>query len=275
MAKQAKKTQTDYTIGGRDISNTAIPLYQSSLTQLSDWTLNPQQQADELMNKYFSGNVQQSDLLRNYQRAMGNVTANNYAATHGGYSSSGDMARMDQQRNWNDLVARTQGQNVANAFSIANANIGNLGNALNQYNAAYGKGKEYSDVEQYNYMADQNNSFGNQLLQAAPAIGSLGGAVIGTMAGNPTLGASLGSQLGQGIAGTSAIGGTSGADNPWTGLATGIYDTTVTSPNSWMNLFGGNKNTKAANKHGLTVGTDLSGKTTLTNKDGLTLRGYN
>lgn len=255
-AKQAKQTQTDYTRGGKTISDTAIPLYQSGLTQLSDWTLNPTQQIDELLNKYYSNTAQQNDFLRNYQRAMGNVTANNYAATHGGYSSSGDMARMDQQRNWNDLYSRLQDQGITRAMQMANANIGNLGSALNQYNAAYEKGKNYSDVEQYNYMADQNNSFGNQLLQAAPAIGSLGGAAIGALAGNPALGAQLGGQLGQGVAGTTAIGGTTGANNPWTGLGDTILNTAVASPNSWTKLFGGNQKT---------AGIKLSGGTTNTN----------
>ena len=37
MGKQAKIPQTDYTIGGRDISNTAIPYYKKGVTQLGNY----------------------------------------------------------------------------------------------------------------------------------------------------------------------------------------------------------------------------------------------
>lgn len=38
MAKEAKIKQTDWTTGGRDISNKAIPYYQEGLDQLHDYT---------------------------------------------------------------------------------------------------------------------------------------------------------------------------------------------------------------------------------------------
>lgn len=268
-AKQAKKTQTDYTIGGKAISDTAIPLYQSGLTQLSDWTLNPTQQVDELLNRYYSNTPQQSDFLRNYQRAMGNVTANNYAATHGGYSSSGDMARMDQQRNWNDLYSRLQDQGVTRAVQMANANIGNLNNALNQYNAAYGKGKEYSDIEQYNYLVDQNNSFGNQLAGMASGAGKVLSAIptpwtqaIGAglqAAGGLASVDNSGALASIGASGTpSSVGWTSMADN----IGKGLAGTASLGGNNWVTALFGNK--------GLANNAIAP---TYINKDGIELRG--
>ena len=172
---------------------------------------------------------------------MANKTAQNYAATQGGYTSAGQRAYMDQQRAYNDAMARLYNQGISNARSMYQSDVTNQQNALGAYGNAYGLGKEYSDIEQYNYMVDQMNNPWNQLLGAAPAVGALGGAAVGALVGNPMLGASLGSQLGQGVAGTTAIGGTSGADNPWTSLATGIYNTTASSPQSWINLFNINR----------------------------------
>lgn len=253
-AKQAKKTQTDYTIGGKAISDTAIPLYQQGLTQLSDWTLDPTQQVDTILNKYYSNTPQQSDFLRNYQRAMGNVTANNYAATHGGYSSSGDMARMDQQRNWNDLYSRLQDQGINRAFQMANANIGNLQNSIGLYDRAYGQGKEYSDVEQYNYLVDQNNSFGNQLAGIAGSAGKVLSAIPGPVTQGIGAGLQIAGNLGSvdnsgalasiGAAGTpSSVGWNSMADS----IGKGLAGTAALGGDNWVTaLFGGKKTSDAA-----------------------------
>lgn len=246
-AKQAKKTQTDYTIGGKQISDTAIPLYQQGLTQLSDYTLNPNDYRDELLNKYFSNDVNQSDFLRNYNRAMANTTAQNYAATQGGYTSSGQRAYADQQRYQNDLAARLQAQGIQNATNMLNTDIGNLGNAINQYNAAYGTGKEYSDIEQYNYLVDQNNSFGNQLAGMVGGAGKVLSAIptpwtqaIG--AGLQTVGGltsvdNSGALASIGAAGTpSSVGWTNMAND----ITRGLTGTASLGGNNWVTkLFGG------------------------------------
>lgn len=156
--KRSKKKQTDYNIGGKAISDTAIPLYQKNLTRMDDYLSDPTARQDEYMNKYFStDNAQNSDFLRNYQRAMANVTGNNYSATSGGYSSSGQRAYDDNQRYWNDLGSRLQGNNVSTAYSMANQDYQNMLGANSSYQNAYGLGKAYSDVDQYNDLVDQSN----------------------------------------------------------------------------------------------------------------------
>ena len=134
MAKVAKKTQTDYTRGGKAISDTAIPLYQENLTRMGSYLEKPQESMDSYLSKYFSGTSEQSDFLRNYQKAMAGQTGSNYAATSGGYSSLGQNNYADQQRYWNDLANRLYSGNVTNAYNMASQDFANMLNANTSYN---------------------------------------------------------------------------------------------------------------------------------------------
>ena len=200
MAKVAKKTQTDYTRGGKAISDTAIPLYQENLTRMGSYLENPQESMDSYLSKYFSGTAEQSDFLRNYQRAMAGQTGSNYAATSGGYSSLGQNNYADQQRYWNDLANRLYSGNVTNAYNMASQDFANMLNANTSYNQAYGLGKEYSDVEQWNYQAKQANS---PMSQIGSSLGAIG-AGVGAVFGGP-LGALAGSAIGKGLGGAFTV----------------------------------------------------------------------
>lgn len=189
MAKQAKKTQTDWTRGGKAISDTAIPLYQRNLTRMDEYLENPTARVDELLNQYYSNTPQENDFLRNYQRAMGNVTANNYAATQGGLASQNQQNYDDYQRYMNDYAARLRAEGVNNAYNMAQGFYTNMLNANPSYQAAYNLGQPYSDVEQYNDMVDQVNSnwwapvlstAGSVVSAAFPGVGTaIGGAMQG------------------------------------------------------------------------------------------------
>lgn len=157
--KHAKKKQTDYNIGGKAISDTAIPLYQKNLTRMDEYLSDPTARQDMYMNKYYGAdNVDQSDFLTNYKRAMGQTTANNYSATNGGYSSSGQRAYDDNQRYWNDYASRLRNQGIANSYNMANQDYQNMVGANSSYLNAYGLGKAYSDVDQYNDAVNKANS---------------------------------------------------------------------------------------------------------------------
>ena len=200
MAKVAKKTQTDYTRGGKAISDTAIPLYQENLTRMGSYLENPQESTDSYLNKYFSGTAEQSDFLRNYQKAMAGQTGSNYAATSGGYSSLGQSNYADQQRYWNDLANRLYSGNVTNAYNMASQDFANMLNANTSYNQAYGLGKEYSDIEQWNYQAKQANA---PMSQIGSSMGTIG-AGVGAVFGGP-LGALAGSAIGKGLGGAFTV----------------------------------------------------------------------
>lgn len=157
--KHAKKKQTDYNIGGKAISDTAIPLYQKNLTRMDEYLSDPTARQDMYLNKYYGAdNVDQSDFLRNYKRAMGQTTANNYSATTGGYSSSGQRAYDDNQRYWNDYASRLRNQGIANSYTMANQDYQNMMGANSSYQNAYSLGKAYSDVDQYNDAVNKANS---------------------------------------------------------------------------------------------------------------------
>lgn len=171
MAKRAKKIQTDYTTGGHDISQTAIPLYQQNLTRMDNYLSDPTSTIDDYLNKYYSNTSAQSDFLRNYNRAMSGTTANNYAATSGGYSSSGQRAYDDVQRYMNDYASRLYDYGVSSAANMAQNYYNNLLSANPYYQQAYSLGKDYSDIEQYNNAVNQANK--NWLSNITGAVGGV------------------------------------------------------------------------------------------------------
>lgn len=172
MAKVAKVPQTDWTRGGMSIANTAIPLYQSNLTRMDEYLQDPTARQDMYLDKYFSADAAQNqDVLRAYNRAMGNATANNYAATAGGLASTNQRMYDDQQRYYNDLINRVYSGNVTNAYNMSNMDYQNMLAANSAYNNAYGLGQNYSQIEQQNALADKANS--NWLGQGLSGVGSV------------------------------------------------------------------------------------------------------
>lgn len=224
MAKMAKQKQTDYTKGGKLISDTSIPLYVNNLGRIDEYLSDPQARMNKYLTDYYDNTAAQSDFLRNYQRAMSDQTGRNYSATTGGFSSIGQRAYDDQQRYQNDLAARLRDQGITSAYNMASGDFGNMLSANKSYYDAYGLGKPYSDTEQYNYLAKQNNSFGNQA--AGIGGGLLKGVGAVASAFNPALGMGL-------MAAGSALGGMQtqipGLTSSTSGQGVGVGD-----------MFGGN-----------------------------------
>lgn len=158
MGKKSKKIQTSYTTGGHNISETAIPLYQSNLTRMNDYLSDKGiGTTKEMYDLLYGNSTEWNDALRNYSRAMGQATANNYSATSGGYSSSGQRAYEDKQRYWNDQMSRLYDKGIQTSLSAANQYYNNLLSANDVYKQAYSLGKDYSDIEQYNNAVSQYN----------------------------------------------------------------------------------------------------------------------
>ena len=205
MGKKAKKIQTDYTTAGHEISQQAVPYYKQAMQNVSDYANDPTQYIDKYL-KYYNNTAQQSDFLRNYNRAMANATNRNYSATGGGYSSSGQRAYDDNQRYWNDEASRLSQANTSAAAQLAQNYFDNNLTASEAFNKAYGTGKEYSDIEQYNNIAKQNNTFGNQAKQVGGQALGAAGSIIGAIPGVGTaVGAGLG-LLGAGLSNSSIDG---------------------------------------------------------------------
>lgn len=248
MVKQAKKTQTDWTRGGKAISDTAIPLYQKNLTRMDEYLENPTARVDELLNQYYTNTPKENDFLRNYQRAMGNVTANNYGATTGGYASRNQQNYDDYQRYMNDYAARLRAEGVNNAYNMAQGFYGNMLQANPQYQAAYNLGQPYSDVEQYNDMVDQVNSN-----WWAPVLSSAG-SVISKIPHSATM-AIGGAMQGAGDLFTVNMPGQSYATG--TDTAGAFQNTGAGMNNAMGNIFGGLLRTKAGQDW--LKGNDLAG----------------
>jgi hypothetical protein len=230
MAKKAKLPQTDYSIGGRDISNTAIPAYQANIGRMENYLNDPQGQIDSYLNKYYDNTTAQSDFLRNMQRVMANTTANNYAATGGGYSSAGQQFYDDAQRYYNDLGSRLYDAGVQSSASMANQYFNNLLNANSSYDEAYKNGQTYHNTELYNAQVDQanKNQLGSTLGKAGQGLGSIlmtNPVTFGIGAGLTALGTAANSIydtnvdssiLGAGASQNRGVGASGGAYyNPW------------------------------------------------------------
>ncbi|MCM1324137.1 MAG: hypothetical protein NC218_08240 [Acetobacter sp.] len=198
MAKVAKKIQTDYTTGGRDISNTAIPLYQENLGRVDQYLADPTSTIDKYLDKYYTNTSNESDFLRQYNRAMAGQTGRNYNATQGGYSSLNQMNYDDLQRYQNDLASRLRDYGVTSSAQLAQNYYNSLLAGNQTYNTAYGLGKDYSDIEQYNNAVKQHNKFLNQLGGMAGTLGTVAGAAVGGPVG-AAMGNALGSALGSTI----------------------------------------------------------------------------
>lgn len=193
MSKKPKKKQTEWNVQGKQIADIAVPLYQTNLKNISNF--NPQSTIDDYLNKYYGNTAYQNDFLRNYNRAMSGTTAQNYAATGGGYDTSNQRNYDDMQRYQNDLASRLQDYGVQSARGMADTDYNNLLKAQQVYQSAYALGQPYSDVDQYNYQVKQANKWYNQL---GGLLGTAGAAVGGALGGGvgSTIGASLGNTLG-------------------------------------------------------------------------------
>ena len=167
MGKKAKKIQTDYTTAGHEISQQAVPYYKQAMQNIHDYANDPTQYIDKYL-KYYDNTAQQSDFLRNYNRAMANATNRNYSATGGGYSSSGQRAYEDNQRHWNDEASRLSQANTSAAAQLAENYFNDNLAAQSSAGAGYGLGREYSNIQQYNAAVDKNKYSNHTVYEARP-----------------------------------------------------------------------------------------------------------
>ena len=130
---------------------------------------------DPYLEKYVNAAnaVAQSDFLRNYQRAMGQQTAQNYAATGGGYSSANQLGYDDLQRYYNHYANDLYAQGLNQASQMADQEYNMLTGALGSYGNAYNLGKEYSENEQYNKLTDYEKEVFPIFFDIANAMGIL------------------------------------------------------------------------------------------------------
>ena len=155
MTTKPSVPQTSYTIGGRDISNQAVPLLEENLDRQNAYLDNLWNRTDPYM-RYADLNVaaNQSMFMDEYLKNMGSVMDRNYSTLGGGYSSAGDSQLDRTQDFYNALATDLYSNQVGLAEQMAmnewNAMVGANSDFINAYNL----GQAYSDVERYNATKD-------------------------------------------------------------------------------------------------------------------------
>ena len=236
MSKKPKKKQTEWNKQGTAIADTSVPLYEANLKRMNKYLANPQKAMDNYLKKYYDNNVEQSDFIRNYNKAMSELTGRNYNATGGGYDTSNQRMYDDQQRYMNDLAARLRDKGVMSSYDMATGDYRNMLVANPYYQQAWVNGQPYSDVDQYNHLVKQYNSFGNQLMGVASGAGKVLSSIP-----NPwtqAIGAGL-----QTVGNTFGLDDTAGLNpNYYDSIAKGIAQTSQYGGDNWVTALTGGRN---------------------------------
>lgn len=235
MAKKPKQKQTEWNKQGKAIADTAVPYYQNNLTRMENYLQNPTAAIDNYIDKYYTNTSAQNAFMRNYERAMGGATAQNYLATGGGYDTSNQRNYDDYQRYQNDLASKLYDYGVQSGAKLAQQDYNNMLYGNQAYQNAYALGQPYSQVDQYNYQVKQHNRFGNQLMGLVGGTGQILSAIPTPM--TQAIGAGM-----QAIGNTFGLEDTSGLNpNYYNSIAKGIAQTSQYGGNNWVNsLVGGN-----------------------------------
>lgn len=189
FGKQAKTPKTQYQTEAQQLGRDAYGRITPTLNRVENLTMNPDDYRKEHINDLFNSGAQWNDAMRNYRRQMSAATANNYNATGGGYSSSGQRLYDDVQRGLNDYNARLYDTGVrtvedllSNDRSAANSYYKTL---LNQHAMA----SQPDALDSYNQMLDKQNKnwwsnalggIGNAVEQYAPGYFKLIGSAMKT-----------------------------------------------------------------------------------------------
>lgn len=171
FGKKQKQVKTQYETENQQLGRNAYPQIQPTLDRIGDLAMNPDEYRQNQLNTYYNANnsAQWSDAQRNTLRTLANATANNYAATHGGYSSAGNKYYDDNVRAVNDYNARLwdTGVKSANDMLTQDTNLAQnyYKNLLNQHDMA----AVPDAVDAYNDVIDKAN--GNSWTNIASTIG--------------------------------------------------------------------------------------------------------
>ncbi len=219
MAKKPKQKQTEWNIQGKQTADTAVPMWQSNLKRMDNYLADPSAAIDNYLNKYYDNTTEQSDFIRNYNRAVSAATANNYAATGGGYDTSNQRLYDDTQRYMNDWAAKLRDKGVSTSANMAYQDYANMLKGNEAYQNAYAMGQPYSQVDNYNYQVGQTNKWYNQLGGLLGTAGAVVGNVVAPGVGG-YIGGALGNAIGDAV--TIEPSGTPTTSNAWAQLGTNV-----------------------------------------------------
>lgn len=247
FGKKAKQVKTQYETENQNLGRAAYPKIEPTLNRISDLTMNPDEYRKNIIDTYYNSDnsAQWSDTQRNIRRNMANATANNYAATHGGYSSAGQKYYDDVTRAMNDYNSRLWDYGVSGANNMYNSDLTNTNNYYKTLLSTHDLAKTGDAIDAYNQQVDKANKqwWTNALNQVGSAVEALApgpwkaigtGMRVGGWAGSTDYGDSL-----------ARLGSQFGASSDPNAYRTGAEDLggiVSSGLNNWMN-WGGAANT--------------------------------
>lgn len=293
FGKKQKQVKTQYETENQQLGRQAYPYIQPAMDRMNDLSMNPDKYRQDYINKYFGKDTAEwNDAMRNYQRIMGNTTANNYNATHGGYSSAGQKLYNDTQRNQNDLISRLNSAGVSGSQTLLNNDLTNTANLYNTLNNQHAMAKTGDAIDEYNKLVDKSNK--NAWTSWLNDLGAVGEA----LAPGPWKAIGTGMRVGGWLGSNdysdamARLGGQIGlSSNPadYANGATDLGAITSSGVQNWMNwggvanpdqnylqsLFGNNNQQNQQNQSNNNAGSAFQNPwTSFVNSGGATLQGY-
>lgn len=198
LGKKAKQTKTQYENENQALGRAAYPKIQPTLDRIGDLTMNPDQYRKDILNDYYNSenSARWSDAQRNALRTLANATANNYSATHGGYSSAGNKYYDDTTRAVNDYNARLWDVGVNSANDMYNKDLTNTQSYYKTLLGQHDLAQRPDAIDTYNQVIDKANK------NAWTGIANTAGSVIGSIPTPVTRAIGAGLQLAGNIGST-------------------------------------------------------------------------
>lgn len=138
---------------GRQANQYIIPAMQRA----NDLSMNSDKYRKQYIDDYFTNSASWNDAQRNMRRQLANATANNYAATHGGYSSAGSKYYDDVTRGLNDYNARLWDQGVKTGDSLWQNDLNAVTGNLSNMNTLHGLAAQGDAIDAYNQQLKEAN----------------------------------------------------------------------------------------------------------------------
>lgn len=176
FGKSAKTPKSQYQTETQSLGRYAYDKINPQLDRIGELTNNADDYRKSHINDYFNSSASWNDAMRNYRRQSAAATANNYAATGGGYSSAGQRLYDDMQRNLNDYNARLYDQGVNTVEGMLGVDRAAAQNYYNTLVNQHAMAREGDLIDVQNQLVDKANKNGwTSLLNSAGDVASLFG----------------------------------------------------------------------------------------------------
>ena len=159
FGKKAKQVKTQYETEGQQLGREAYTNMQPTLDRIGNLAMNPDEYRQRQLNTYYNSDnsAKWSDAQRMTRRTLADATANNYNATHGGYSSAGSKYYDDVIRKMNDYNARLWDTGVGTVNNMLTQDTNLARNYYNDLWKTHDLAQAPDAIDEYNKQIDQYN----------------------------------------------------------------------------------------------------------------------